>query len=181
MNSIKSKKLNQLVKMAMMIAISCVLVLLIRIPFPAAPFLKYDPADIPIFITTFAFGPIAGFVVTVVVSFLQAFILGDDSIYGFIMHVLATGAFVLIAGSIYRKQKTKTGAIVALTAGTITMTIVMVIANYFVTPFYMGVPTTAVVEMLLPIIVPFNLLKAGINSVLTFLLYKRISKFLHKQ
>lgn len=53
-------KTVRLAKLAMMVAISCVLVVLIRIPFPPAPFLEYDPADVPIYITTFAFGPGAG-------------------------------------------------------------------------------------------------------------------------
>ena len=61
-------KTTKLVKMAMMAAISCVLVLLVRIPFPPAPFLTYDPADVPIFISTFAFGPGAGLLITIVVS-----------------------------------------------------------------------------------------------------------------
>ena len=63
-------------KIGLMTAISCVLLLLIRIPFPPAPFLKYDPADVPIFVTAFAFGPIPGIVVTGVVSLIQAFGLG---------------------------------------------------------------------------------------------------------
>ena len=55
----------------MMVAISCVLVLLVRIPYPPAPFLVYDPADIPIYITTFAFGPVAGLTVTPVLSLIH--------------------------------------------------------------------------------------------------------------
>ena len=93
----------RLAKMAMMAAISCALVLLIRIPFPPMAFLVYDPADIPIYITTFAFGPISG----LIVSLIQAFVLGGDGIYGFIMHFLATGLFAIVAGNIYRHKKTK--------------------------------------------------------------------------
>ena len=77
----------QLAKLAMMVVLSCVLVLLIRIPFPPAPFLEYDPADIPIYITTFAFGPIAGLLVTLIVSLIQAFLLGGSGVYGFLMHM----------------------------------------------------------------------------------------------
>ncbi len=95
----------KLAKLAMMVAISCVLVLLIRIPYPPAPFLVYDPADIPIYITTFAFGPIAGLTVTLIVSLIQAFVLGGDGVYGFIMHFFATGIFALIAGGLYRHKK----------------------------------------------------------------------------
>ena len=103
----------KLAKLAMMVAISCVLVLLIRIPYPPAPFLVYDPADIPIYITTFAFGPIAGLTVTLIVSLIQAFVLGGDGVYGFIMHFFATGIFALIAGGLYRHKKSKKEAIIA--------------------------------------------------------------------
>lgn len=178
-----NKKIStaRLSKLAMMIAISCVLVLLIRIPYPPAPFLQYDPADIPIYITTFAFGPVAGLVVTVIVSAIQAFLLGGDGIYGFIMHVLATGLFVIVAGCIYRHKKSKKEAVIALVVGVLAITAMMCVANYFITPMYMGVPRKAVLAMLIPVIIPFNLLKAGINALITFLVYKRISRFLHKE
>ena len=172
---------NKLAKLAMMVAISCVLVLLIRIPFPPAPFLVYDPADVPIYITTFAFGPVAGLIVTIVVSFIQAFVLGGDAVYGFVMHVFATGMFAVAAGAIYHKNKSKKGAIIGLIAGVIIATAVMCLMNYLVTPYYMGAPREAIVAMLIPVIIPFNLLKAGLNAVITFLVYKRISGFLHKE
>lgn len=170
----------RLAKLALLTAISCVLMLLIRIPFPPAPFLVYDPADIPIYITTFAFGPISGLIVTVVVSFIQAFILGGDGVYGFVMHVLATGLFAVIAGTLYRHKKSKKEAIIAMIVGVLAMTAMMCVANYFITSMYMGLPRSAVAAMLAPVIIPFNLLKGGINALVTFLIYKRISPFLHK-
>ena len=99
---------------------------------------------------------------------------------GFLMHMLATGLFVIVAGCLYRRKKTKKDAVIALVAGVVVTVAAMVVFNYFVTPKFMGVPTEAVVAMLIPIIVPFNILKAGINAVITFLVYKRISGFLHK-
>ncbi len=180
MKTTTHKSLVKLAMLAMMSAISCVLVVLIRIPFPPAPFLVYDPADIPIFITTFAFGPAAGLLVTVVVSAIQAFVLGGDQVYGFIMHIAATGVFVLVAGNIYSHKKNKKEAIISLILGVVAMVISMCLANYIVTPLYLGLPRSAVLPMLLPIIAPFNLLKGGINAIVTFLLYKRISKILHK-
>lgn len=170
----------QLARLAMMVVLSCVLVLLIRIPFPPAPFLEYDPADIPIYITTFAFGPIAGLLVTLIVSVIQAFLLGGSGVYGFLMHMLATGLFVLVAGCLYRRQKTKKEAVVALVSGVIVTVLAMIVFNYFVTPAFMGVPTNVVVGMMIPVLIPFNILKAGINAGITFLVYKRISGFLHK-
>ena len=179
-NSI-SMNTKKMVKLAMMVAISCVLVLLIRIPFPPAPFLVYDPADIPIYITAFAFGPIAGVLVTLVVSFIQAFVLGGDGIYGFIMHFVSTGAFAIIVGILYQRNKTRKNAVVALVIGIFVMTLIMCIMNLVVTPAFMGVPVEAVKTMLLPIIIPFNLLKGAINGAITFLVYKRISQFLHNE
>lgn len=176
----QSQRTAKLVKMAMLGAISLVLVMLIRIPFPPAPFLVYDPADVPIFIGTFAFGPLAGFMITVAVSFIQAFPLGGDGLIGFAMHVFATGSFVLIAGVLYKQNKTKKGAVLALFCGVVIMTISMLLWNVLITPIFIGVPREAVLSMIVPIILPFNLLKAGINSVITFATYKSIARFLHK-
>ena len=172
---------TKLAKMAMLVAISIVLVALIRFPiFPAVSFLEYDPADIPILIGTFAFGPLAGILLTVVTSVLQGLTVSSASgAYGIIMHIIATCTLVIVAGLIYRKEKTKKHAIVGLICGTVAMAVVMMIANLFITPLFMGAPRAAVWE-LMPFIVAFNLVKAGINSLVTFLLYKRISPFLHK-
>jgi riboflavin transporter FmnP len=79
----------------------------------------------------------------------------------------------------YKKQKTKKTAIKALAVGVIVAVIVMCAMNLIVTPIYMGAPREAVVAMLPTVIIPFNLVKAGVNSILTFLLYKRISGLLH--
>lgn len=176
----RSEKTALMVKLAMLSAVSVVLVAVIHIPFPPAPFLVYDPADIPIFIGAFAFGPAAGILVTLVASAFQALLLSSDGIIGFAMHVFATGSFVLVAGSIYRRHKTRQRAVYALLAGIAAMTISMVIWNIIFTPIFMGVPRAKVIGMILPIIVPFNLLKAGINSLVTFLLYKSIAKYLHR-
>lgn len=176
-----NKKLNAkaISKLAMMAAISLVLLLLVRIPFPPAPFLVYDPADLPIYITAFAYGPWAGLVVTVIVSLIQAFMLGGDGLYGFLMHVVATGIVAVVIGLMYQHKKTKKNAIISLVVGVVVAVIVMIGMNLLITPLYMGVEVKAVVVMLPTVIIPFNLLKAGINSLLTFLLYKRLSNFLH--
>lgn len=176
----RSERTTRITKMAMLSAISVVLVLLIRIPFPPAPYLVYDPADIPIFIGAFAFGPLAGLVLTFIVSFIQAFVLGGDGLIGFFMHFVATGAFVLVAGHIYKRNKTRKSALIALICGTIFMTVTMMLWNILLIPIFLGVPREAVIAILGTVIVPFNLLKAGINSVVTFLTYKSIARFLHK-
>ena len=70
-------------------------------------------------------------------------------------------------------------AVIGLVTGTALMSVVMFFANMVITPAFMGLPLAAVMEVM-PFIVLFNIVKAGINSVVTFIVYKRISPFLHK-
>lgn len=172
---------RKLTVMGMLAAISIVLVMVVHFPlFPAAPFLEYDPADIPIFLGTFAFGPLAGLILTFVVSLIQGLTVSAQSgVYGIIMHVAATGAFVLLAGNIYKYHKSRGRAVVALLCGVLVMAAVMAAANLVITPLFMGTPVSAVKAMLLSVIIPFNLIKAGINALITFLVYKPLSRYLH--
>ena len=172
----------KLVKMGMLVALSILLVYLIHFPiFPAVPYLEYDPADIPILIGTFAFGPVAGLILTVVTAIVQGLTVSAASgVYGILMHIIATGAYVIVAGLIYSiRVKTKKKAVIALICGVAAMTLVMIPSNLIVTPAFTGMPRSAIVG-LLPFIIAFNALKAGINAVVTFLLYKRISGFLKR-
>ena len=171
----------KVVKMGLLVALYIVLVYLVHFPiFPAVAFLEYDPADIPILICTFAFGPAAGLILTVVTSVIQGLTVSAASgLYGILMHVIATGVLVVTSGSIYWKHKTKKRSVIALAAGTCAMAVVMIGANMIITPIFMGVPASAV-WALMPFIVGFNVIKAGINSLVTFVLYKRISPLLHQ-
>lgn len=172
---------TRLAKMGMLVAVSIVLVYLVHFPiFPAVAFLEYDPADIPILLGTFAFGPLAGVLLTVVTSIIQGLTVSAASgAYGIIMHIIATSALVVTAGLIYKSNKSRKGAVIALLCGVAAMTVVMIGANMVITPLFMGVPR-AVVWDLMPFIAGFNAIKAGINGLVTFLVYKRISAFLHR-
>lgn len=179
MNNV-SKRTKDLTKMAVLTAISVVLVAICHFPvLPSLAFLEYDPADVPILIGTFAMGPAAGLLMTLAVCLIQAFLLGGNGLYGALMHFIATGTYVLAAGYYYKKHKTKKGAVIALCLGIGCWIIVMVIANIFITPAFMGAPREAVISML-PGIALFNLIKSAVNSVITFVLYKRVSGVLHR-
>lgn len=178
---------NKLVKLGLLAAISVVLVLFVKFPiFPAASFLEYDLADVPILIGTFMFGPIEGLLITVVVSILQWLLVSPASGWvGAVMHICATGAFVMVAGLIYKKKRTIGGAILALAAGALTMCIAMVPMNIFISPFYIllfGIKETYpeaqsyYISEYIWYSVAFNFIKAGINAVITFLLYKATAK-----
>ncbi|WKY44569.1 ECF transporter S component [Eubacteriaceae bacterium ES2] len=173
-------KTKQLTQMAVLAAMSILLVYLIHFPiFPAAPYLEYDPADIPIFIGAFMFGPIGGLILAAVAAIIQGLTVSSASgVIGIVMHFFATGSFVLVAGLIYQKNRSRKGAVIGLIAGALTMTVMMVIWNLVFTPIFLGMPREAVIPMILPIIVPFNLLKAGINGAITFVIYKSVGKVL---
>ena len=102
--------------MAILTALSVCFVALIHFPiFPAVAFLEYDPADIPILICGFAFGPAAGFIVTLIAAFIQGFTVSAQSgIYGIIMHIVATGAYVLSSSLFYRKHSGTVSAVLSL-------------------------------------------------------------------
>jgi len=65
--------------------------------------------------------------------------------------------------------------------GTLTMTFIMIPANLVITPLYLGVNRAIVLQLILPAIIPFNLLKGLISGVLTLLVYKKISAFLNQE
>ena len=152
-------------------------------------FLEYDPADIPILIGTFAYGPVAGVILTVVASLIQGLTVSAQSgVMGIAMHIFATTTLVLVAGIIYRIFHTRWGAVLALVAGTLAMTVAMMAFNHFLTPYFItpDISDAAAVAanrayvdtLLVPFIAPFNLIKAGVNSVITFGVYKVVSKYI---
>lgn len=173
----RNAKVQWLVKMALLCAMSLMLMYVVRFPFPSAPYLEYDMADVPILIGTFLFGPASGLVLTLVVCLLQWLTVSVQSGWvGAIMHFFATGAFVLAAGLIYKKMHSFKGALLGLVCGSIMRIALMIPLNLIFTVHYNGVPADAVQAMIWPVIVPFNAMVAGINSAVTFLTYKPISR-----
>lgn len=174
----QKSKTRFLVQIAVLAAMSVLLVYFIHFPiFPAAPFLEYDPADIPIFSGTFLFGPLGGLIITAVACILQGLTVSSSSgIIGIMMHFFATGSFVVVAGLIYGRMHTRKGAVIALVCGVLTMTVVMVLWNVIMTPIFMGTPREAVMAMIIPVIIPFNLIKGSVNGLVTFVVYKSVSR-----
>jgi riboflavin transporter FmnP len=164
-----------------MVAISVIFSLLHFPILPSAPFLEFEVSDIPILISGFAFGPLPGLAVGAISILLHDLLVGMASgPYGALMHLIAIGTFVLVSGFIYRMRKTMKGALVSLAAGGVALVAVMIGANILITPYFLKMPVEAVYAMLPTAIIPFNVLKAIIVSVVTFLLYKRVSPFLHR-
>ncbi|MBC7218478.1 MAG: ECF transporter S component [Candidatus Caldatribacterium sp.] len=160
-------------------ALSLVLDLFVHFPLiPSASFLLYRPGDIPLLMVSFKFGPGVALGAAAIVAVLFALITGQGGPWGMLMYFLACGTFIGISGWVYRRNRTRQGAFLGLLVGLFVMTGVMVLANLVVTPIYLGVPRSVVLGMILPVIVPFNLLKGAINAVVTLLVYKKVSAFL---
>lgn len=165
-----------LTRMAMLAAISLVLVYLFHPPL-FTEYLRYDMADVPILIGTFMFGPVSGVLLTAVVSVLQWILVSPEGGWvGAAMHFFATGAFALAAGLIYRRLHSRGGALFSLVVGSVCMILLMIPLNYIFTVNFYGTPKDVLDAMIWPIIVPFNAIKAGLNSILTFFLYKSVAK-----
>lgn len=169
---------KKLTTIAMLSAIAFVIVAVVRIP--VVMFLKYEPKDVIITIGGFMMGPIASFIISLVVSLIEMVTISDTGIYGAIMNLLSTCAFACTAAFIYKKKHTLKGAVVGLISATILMTAVMLLWNYIITPIYMGMPRAAVAEMLPTVFLPFNLFKGAVNAGITLLIYKPVVGALRK-
>ena len=161
--------------MAVLSALAIVLALILHVPiFPAVSFLEYDMADIPIFLGTFMYGPFAGMIMTVVVAIIQGVtVSAGGSWIGIVMHIFATGLYVLVAGTIYYFHRNIKGALIGMASGIVAWIVGMILWNILLTPIYMGVPKQMVID-LLGYIVAFNAIKVVGNTVATVLLYKRL-------
>ncbi|MCI8728724.1 MAG: ECF transporter S component [Clostridia bacterium] len=165
------------------------LVIIFAVPtfkiFPQVPFLEFDFADIPIFIAALVYGPLTALTITLVVCFVQGITISAISgIMGILMHFVATGSFVLVAGLIHKRFYSIKGAIAALAGGILTWNIVMVPFNILITPIFLnmfyGMPKEAIYDYLVPFIIPFNLIKSSVNAVITIILYRCLFGFFNK-
>ena len=179
-----SNNIRMLTTLSVLTALSIVLMLFVRFPiFPAAPYLEYEPMDIPILISAFAYGPLAGLIVTIVSCLIQGVTVSAAAggWVGILMHFIATGTLVTVASLIYRRNHSLKGAIIGLISGTVAMAAIMVPTNLIIQPLFYGTPAEAVKVLIWPIIIPFNLIKAGINSVVTFIIYKPLRRVIIKK
>lgn len=162
---------------ALFCAVTAICTLFIEFPIlPGVTFLKYDPSAIIALVAGFAFGPATGAVVSVLPYLVH--LATESGLYGTVMAIVATLSLVLPAALVYRRNTTMTGAITGMAVGAVVCLACCIAANIVITPIYMGAPRETVVEMIVPVLLPFNALKIAINCVATALVYKPISKAL---
>ena len=164
---------KKLVLLAMLAAVSYLIVSVVRIP--VVLFLSYEPKDVIITIGGFLLGPMASFIISLVVSLLEMVTISQTGPIGALMNLISTCSFACTAAVIYKYRRTLFGAVIGLLTGAAVMVGVMLLWNWLITPLYMGVSREAVEELLLPAFLPFNVLKGGLNCGFTLLLYKPLT------
>ena len=141
----------------------------IEIPlFPAAPYLKYDPSGIICLLAGFAFGPAAAAIISVLAWVPHLF----TDPYGTIIAVAVSLALSVVAAWIHRGSHTRSRAMLGVLAGSVAALAVAILGNLVITPLYAHMTMAQVAAMIVPILLPFNLLKFAIHGVIIFLIYK---------
>ena len=172
-------KTTQRIKRITVIAVFAALAYVIHFVHVPVAFLNLDFKDVIMTVAGMYFGPAAGAVLAFLVPILE-YPTSETGPYGLIMNILSSGAFVIVASLIYKFKKTLSGAIIALCSATLSMVAVMMLANLFITPYYMHVTQAEVVALIPTLLLPFNAVKAVLNAALTLCLYKPISTVLKK-
>lgn len=195
----RDEKLVRLIKISLL-AVMAFLLMYIELPIPIFPeFLKIDISDLPALLGAFALGPVAGVIIELFKNILHGMLASKTAFIGELANFLVGSCLILVSGYIYKARKSKEGAIVGLLIGVVCMSMFAAILNYFVVlPLYetvLGFPISAVVGMgskinhnindlnsfVIWMIIPFNLFKGVVISVMTLALYKSVSPILHKE
>ena len=165
---------KKITTLGMLCGLAVIVNLLIHFPLiPSVEFLSYDAKDVIIVIGGFIYGAGSAFIMSVITSLLEIMYRGGN-LLDVLMNVISTCTFACVAAWIYKRDHTRKGAFLGLGIGTVCSVLSMLLWNYIVTPLHLGMPREAVVSILIPGILPFNLLKCGLNTGLTLFLYKPI-------
>jgi len=173
---------RKMVRIGLLGGIGVLLMYFIAFPLPFFPdFLTYDPGDVPGIIACFAMGPLAGILVQGV-KVSVALVIGAIKAgpIGALGNFLAGASYTLFAGLYYHRNRTLKGAVIAMAIGCLVTTLVMCVMNYYVLLPFWGIPTEQIGGILLAGILPFNLVKMTISSIVAFVLYKKVKYFLEE-
>jgi riboflavin transporter FmnP len=191
----KNQNVHKITITAIMGAVGFILMMLeFPLAFIIPSFIKFDFSELPALITGFAIGPWWGVLVCLIKNILHLFITNTAGV-GELSNFVLGAIFIYTASVIYKKKKTRAGALIGSLVGALTMAVVSVATNYFfVYPIYakMLIPMDAIigmysailpkadtlVEALLIFNFPFNLVKGLIDAAVCFMVYKKLSPIL---
>ena len=138
-------------------------------------FLTFDAKDAVITIAAFLFGPLSGALISLIVAIIENISIGGTGLWGLLMDFISTASFAVSASVIYQRHRTIRGAVVSLGVASVFTVAMMMLANLFITPLYMGVDMQTVKGLIPTLLLPFNTAKVLLNSALTMLLYNPVS------
>lgn len=169
---------------------------LIEIPLPMLmpTFIKFDFSDLPALIGSFALGPVCGIVIELIKNVLHALLATGSFGVGELSNFVLGAVFVGVAGCIYRRSRSKKGALIASLTGAIVMAAISFPSNLFIVypVYYQFMPEEtilaayqtilpgmkSVAQSLLVFNVPFTFIKGILDVAITFAVYKKISPIL---
>lgn len=175
--------IKKLTTLGILCALAIVANLVISFPIiPSVAFLKYDPKDIIIIIGGFIYGPLSAMLMSLLTSIIEVLYrnAGGNILIDVLMNVISTCSLACIAAYYYKKDRSKKGAIKGLVIGGLVSVAAMCLWNYIITPIYYGMPREVVAAMIIPGILPFNLIKNAINILIVIYLYKPIVNLLRR-
>lgn len=191
-----NEKIRKMTFTAMLGAVATVLMFVdFSVPFMPS-FIKMDISELPALLAGFAYGPLSGVCVCLIknlINLLRTTTSGVGELSNFMLGV----AFILPSSIIYKKMKTRKGAVIGAVVGAVLMAVLSLPINYFITyPFYSNfMPMDVIISMyqeIMPSVdgllacliifnVPFTLMKGVIDAIICFLIYKPLSPILHKK
>ncbi|NFT05671.1 MULTISPECIES: ECF transporter S component [Clostridium] len=178
-----NKNTNKTIKISLLSALALILMYFEFPVIPIFPWLKIDLSDVPALLGAFGFGPLAGVVIELIKNILILLIKGSQSGFvGELANFLVGVSLVLPAGIIYKRNKSKKSAILGMALGGICIEIVGIILNvYLLLPAYgMHMNSAELLKYVTVGLIPFNGIKAIIVSILTYILYKKVSVSIFK-
>lgn len=174
---------SKMVKISLLSAIALILMYIDFPVIPMFPWLKIDLSDVPALMAVFGFGPLAGVLIELIKNVVIVLIKGTQTgLVGETANFLVGVALILPAGLVYNKMKSKKTAILGMVLGAVSMEIVGILANvYFLLPAYgMQMSPAQSIQYITLGLLPFNGIKALIVSVVTYIVYKKVSVSIFK-
>ena len=170
---------RQLAIMAILVALGAVLAFIGLPIVPFLPTVTYDAANVPAIIGSLIFGPVAGCIIGVL-SFL-IYLLFSGDVIGVCINIVLMIGFIVPAALICKKSKSIPRLIIGLVVGCVVVLILMVPTNLIGWYLYAGNPFETTLDFVIPFLLPMNLFKVLMNSVLSFILYKSLHKLIERQ
>jgi riboflavin transporter FmnP len=186
--TMQQTRVRKLVTVGMLSSIAYLLMML-DFPFPGLPnFLQIDFSEVPALIAAIVFGPSAGIMVEAIKNILHYLIQGSGVPIGEISNFIAGSIFILPAAYLYRRFQSIKSLLIGLGIGTVLMTLMMSILNYYVImpayTFFLNMPVMSqesIRQFVVAAVLPFNLIKGVVVTLLLLVIMTKIKTWLRNQ